>query len=132
MKSYRSRKTNKYFLLILLLAVSIGFALLSTTLKINGNFGVKGSTWDIHWENVQPNVNSSVTTDKPSIDTTRTIVTYEVNLELPGDYYEFDVDAKNDGSIAGTITDVRHSARKVVEEGQDSTVPDYIKYSVVY
>ena len=132
MRRNRRIKINKFGLLVLLLLISIGFALLSTTLKIDGLFGIKGNSWDIHWENVQPNTNSSVTTDKPSIDTTRTIVTYDVALELPGDYYEFDVDAKNDGSVAGTITDVRHSARKVVEEGQDSTVPDYIKYSVVY
>ena len=130
--SRSKKRLNKYFLLLLLLGVSVGFALLSTTLKINGIAGVKGSTYDIHWENVQPNANSTVEAEKPEIDTTRTIVSYEVNLELPGDFYEFDVDAKNDGTIAGTITDIRHSMKKVVEEGQDSTVPDYIKYSVVY
>ena len=129
----RSKKRlNKYFLLLLLLGVSVGFALLSTTLKINGIGGVLGSTWDIHWENVQPNAESTVTAAKPQISENATKVSYEVTLELPGDYYEFDVDAKNSGTIAGTINEIRHNIYKVVEEGEDSTVPDYIKYSLVY
>ena len=129
----RSKKRlNKYLLLVLLLAISIGFAFLSTTLKINGIFGVKGNTWDIHWENVQPNTNSTGVAETPTIDNSKTIVTYDVSLELPGEYYEFDVDAKNDGTIPAQINEIRHSMRKVVEEGQDSTVPSYIKYSLVY
>ena len=45
----KNRKKNRILLLlILLLAVTIGFALLSTTLKINGISGIKKNTWDIH------------------------------------------------------------------------------------
>ena len=58
----RRRKTNKiYALILILLVVSLGFATLSTTLKINGTAGIKSSQWDIHWENVQPNASSTVT-----------------------------------------------------------------------
>ena len=132
MRKYR-RKNNKVFLImILVFMISIGYALLSSNLNINGIAGINKNKWDIHWENVQPNASSTVTADTPVIDENRTKVTYSVELELPGDFYEFDVDAKNDGTIAGTITDIRHSIKKIVEEGEDATPPDYIKYSIVY
>ena len=99
------KKSRQLALLLILLGITVGFALLSTTLKINGTAGIKSSQWDIHWENVQVNNESTVTTEEPAITENRTKVTYEVNLELPGDFYEFTVDAKNDGSINGKITE---------------------------
>ena len=134
-KNRKQRRT--LFLLILLLAVTIGFALLSTTLKINGTASIKSSTWDIHWENVVPNQQSTVTAETPTIGENRTKVTYEVELELPGDFYEFTVDAKNDGSINGMIDKVRHSVKEVTivdneEVETTATLPSYILYTLYY
>ena len=128
---YNRKKQKKIYALIILLLVTIGYALLSTTLKINGIANIKSNTWDIHFENVQPNNNSTVTAEKPSITDNATKVSYEVTLELPGDYYEFTVDAVNDGSINGKITKVDH---KVYESDgvTEATLPSYIKYSIVY
>ena len=131
MKDIRKRR-KKIFALILLLVITIGYALISTTLKINGVAGIKSNTWDIHWENVQPNQQSTVTTEKPSITENATKVTYTVNLELPGDFYEFTVDAKNDGSINGIISDIKHSVYLSTDLEHTTTLPSYIKYSIVY
>ena len=136
MKRKNAKKKNKLLVLLtLLLAVTIGYAVLSTTLKINGTAGIKSNQWDIHWENVQPNAQSTVTTEKPQITENATKVTYTVDLELPGDYYEFTVDAKNDGTINGKITKVDHKVYAVVNgdvSTEATTLPSYIKYSIYY
>ena len=132
-RNKKQRKVLTYLLVVL--GITIGYALLSTTLKINGTAGIKSNRWDIHWENVQPNAESTVTAEEPVIDTARTKVTYEVNLELPGDFYEFTVDAKNGGTIDGEITKVDHKVYAIVNDvvsTEATTLPSYIKYSIVY
>ena len=138
------KKQKGMYLLLILLAVTIGYALLSVTLKINGTAGIKSNRWDIHWENVQPNQESTVTAETPVISDNATKVSYEVTLELPGDFYEFTVDAKNDGSIDGKITKVDHTVYVVdattgevvidqqTGEPQTTTLPSYINYSIYY
>ena len=135
MKNKKQKKTM--LLLLILLAISIGFALLSTTLKINGTASVKGNTWDIHWENVVPNAQSTVQAQTPTISNNGTTVTYDVELSLPGDYYEFTVDAKNDGSVNGKINDIRHTVKEVTivnneEVETTTTLPSYIHATIYY
>ena len=137
MKYKNKRQKKTMLLLLILLGVTVGFALLSTTLKINGTAGIKSNTWNIHWENVVPNSQSTITAETPTIGENGTKVTYEVELELPGDFYEFTVDAKNDGSINGKIDDVRHSVKEVTIVGGEevestATLPSYILYTVYY
>ena len=128
----RRRKNTKLLLVMLILGLSLGYALISKTLGIVGTSGIHSNVWIIHWENVQPNESSTVSAETPEIRDNATRVRYSVNLKLPGDFYEFDVDAKNDGTIAGTITEIKHDVHKVVEGDEDDTLPDYIKYSIVY
>ena len=123
----KKKKTHIY-LLVLLLLLGIGFAALTATLKINGTAGIKSNQWDIHWENVQVNNESTVTTEEPAITENRTKVTYEVNLELPGDFYEFTVDAKNDGTIDGMITNI---SNKVYENNVEVN-PTYLESTITY
>ena len=125
------KKKKRISALILLLAITVGYALLSTTLKINGIAGIKSNTWDIHFENVVANNESTVTAELPSITDNATKVSYEVELSLPGDFYEFTVDAVNEGSINGIIEKIDH---KVYESDgiTEATLPSYIKYSIVY
>ena len=126
------RKNNKYLmLLVLLLLVTVGYALISTTLKINGDAIVKKQTWDVYWAN--PEVSSgSVSTALPDItedqgDPVNTKVVWTVDLALPGDYYEFTVDAVNNGSIDAMITAIEPTVTPALP-----TNPEYIKYSVTY
>ena len=129
---YKKRKKSNLFLLIMLvLGISVGFALLSQTLNITGLAGIKKNTWDIHWENVQPNAASTVTTETPVISDHATKVTYAVNLEKPGDFYEFDVDAKNDGTLDAQIILTEHNVYGADGETAD-VLPSYINYSIFY
>ena len=125
----RKKGSKVLVLVILLLAVSLGYALLSTTLKINGFSHITKGIWDIHWDNVANESGVTPTVAAYIKDNTKKqIVEYEVLLAKPGDYYEFTVDAVNEGTYDGIITKIES---KVNGEAL-STLPNYVKYSVVY
>ena len=52
------KKNIVFVLLLLIVGLSIGYSLLSTNLQINGSSKIKGSSWDIHFENVVVNTDS--------------------------------------------------------------------------
>ena len=100
----RNKRNNKIKLfLLLLLVITVGYALLSQTLDINGTTNIKKTTWSIIWDNVEVNENSvsgdSVTTAASITNTEKTLVEYSISLTEPGEFYEFTVDAKNEGTI---------------------------------
>lgn len=132
------RSKNKIsigFLLFLLIGISLGYALLSQDLTINGISKVKGNNWSIHFDNVQINSNSvalSTGDSAAAIDSNDdTLVNYTVTLNLPGDFYEFTVDAVNDGSIDGMIGEV---VAKLNGTAISSTnpLPNYLSYTFMY
>ena len=126
----KNRKRNRLFLLlILLLGVTVGFALISTTLKINGISRVKKASWDIHWEKVANEAGVDATTPAHIKENTdNQVVEYEVYFEEPGQYYEFTVDAVNSGTLDGII----ESISSKVNGADISTLPEYINYSIKY
>ena len=128
----RNRRKNKYMLLlILLLGISLGYALISTTLKINGSATVKKHTWDVYW-GVPTVTTGSVTTTAPTRtqetgDPANTKLIWSTTLALPGDFYEFTVDAVNNGDVDAMITGITPTVSPALP-----TNPDYIKYTVTY
>ena len=142
MRKYNRRKKNNMFLLVLLiLGISIGFALLSTTLNINGIAGINKNTWDIHWDenSVEETEGGVVAKTAANVsDTEKKNVTFDIELELPGDFYEFTLDAKNYGTINGEIDnfDITIYQADGVTPYDGSTpartLPSYIKYSFKY
>ena len=123
----RKRKLNYLLVIILLLLVSIGYAVLSTNLNILGSSQISAPSWDIHWENVQVKT-GSVSASTPTIDTNKTTVNYSVTLTIPGEYYEFTVDAVNAGTIDGMVSVVSNKLNNV----EITTLPNYLEYSVTY
>ena len=121
------RRYLSMVLIILLLSISLGYALLSTNLNIVGTTVVKDNKWDIYFDNVQV-MSGSVTASTPVIDTAKTTVSYSVNLNLPGDYFEFTVDAKNAGTIDGMVSAVSSKLNGT----EITTLPNYLEYSVSY
>ena len=105
--------------------MSVGFAVLSTTLNINGTARVKSQTWDIHFENVNI-TEGSVEAIKEAIiaNEAATLVEYEIELSKPGDFYEFTVDAVNKGSLDAILNSVLLTG---VEDNEQ-----YVSYSVTY
>lgn len=126
----RRRKNNKiYLLIIVLLILTIGFAALSTTLKINGNALILKNTWSIYWDNIH-NQQGATPSAGPTIgadenDEPATLVTFTVDLDKPGDYYEFLVDAVNDGTIDAQVQLVNKS-------DIPAAYRDVITYNVTY
>ena len=126
----RTKKRTKYLLLLLILFVSVGYAILQSNLTITGTTSIQDSKWDIHWNNVVITEGSVSTSnaDKATIDNTKTTVNYNIVLDKPGDFYEFTVDAVNEGTIDGMI-DVISSKLNNVEI---TTLPAYLNYSITY
>jgi hypothetical protein len=125
----RKRKQNKYlWLLLLLLGITVGYALISTTLKINGHTAINKHSWSVYWTN--PVVEAgSVSQTPPTIGDDQdggvnTKANWSVTLDEPGDYYEFTIDAVNAGDVDAMILDMTPSSTPAL--------PDYIKYTVQY
>ena len=127
----RIDKNNiKIILILLVVCLSLGYAYINSDLNINGTAQVKHANWDIHWANVQV-TNGSVTgsnvVTQPTISN-GTTVNYSVILPIPGDYYEFTVDAVNGGNIDAMIDtiDSKLNGATLTE------LPAYLKYSITY
>ena len=132
----KNKKKNRIMLLlILILGVTIGFALLSTTLFINGTASIKSNTWNIHWDDESINVTEgSVSATDPAVSTTtstKDTVSFDVELELPGDFYEFEIDAINEGSVDGAL-DLATNWITYKVNSVETTLPEYMDFKVVY
>ncbi|MBR6137634.1 MAG: hypothetical protein IKQ06_05715 [Bacilli bacterium] len=127
----RRKKSLSLIIVMMILAMGIGYAYLSTTLSINGTTDVDSNSWDVHWDNIQV-IDGSVTGDQvitaPTIDSSETTVTYHVRLKEPGDFYEFAIDAVNDGTIDAMVDTITSKLNNVVI----TTLPAYLDYSVTY
>jgi len=89
------------------MSVTAGYAVLSTSVNISGVSRIKNITiWDIHFENLDVTKGSVEASFAPSIDSTKTSIHYAVDLQNPGDFYEFTVDVKNSGSIDAKLSDM--------------------------
>ena len=129
----RKRKKLNLFMgsILVLLGIGIGYAFLTTNLSIQGIAGVDSNTWNVYFDNVQVtngSVSGEQVTQVPTIDTNKTTVNYHVRLKEPGDFYEFTVDAKNDGSIDAMIDTVIST----LNDSSLTTLPSYLNYNVTY
>ena len=133
---YEKHKKNfvSSILLILIVMVSLGYALVSRELDISGSSKIKSTRWNIHFENVQvksgsveileANQDQEARIDQEDV----TKVSFKVTLDKPGDYYEFTVDAVNSGAIDGVVDTVVSKLNDEVI----TTLPGYLSYTVTY
>ena len=124
-----NKKKTKSMLIValLLLTITIGYAVISSNLSINGTSIINKPTWDIHFENIQVK-SGSITPSTAAHIVNSTGVEYAITLDTPGDYYEFNVDAKNAGTIDGMV----ESVTSTVNGQPISNLPGYIEYYVTY
>ena len=131
MKS-RKKQTIILSVIVFILLLGLGFAYLNSNLSINGTTNITSASWNIYWNNVQVSDGSITDIITPAtIQSGNTLVVFNVNLTEPGDYYEFTVDAKNDGSIDAMIGDLTQG----VYASNGTTpkpLPDYLEYTVTY
>lgn len=127
MRKRKSKKRN-LIIAIFVMFIALGYALLSTDLSIIGNYSVKKITWDIHFENAQ--VTSNSVGSNPSITNDDTKVSYTFTLDSPEEYYEFTVDAVNDGTMDGIVSGIENGVYD--STGTDRIeVPEYLEYSII-
>lgn len=96
----------KLVLFVLLFGISVGYAVLTSNLNIVGSSVINNPTWNVHWSNLNVSSGSIIGSDVATaahILTGNTEVEYVITLRIPGEYYEFTVDAVNDGSIDAMI-----------------------------
>jgi len=124
----KKKKSLVFIITLLIMCFGIGYAYLTTTLSINGVTDVDANNWDVYFDNANVTT-GSVTGDQvieaPTI-TSDTEVEFHVRLKEPGEFYEFTIDAKNDGTIDAMID----SITKKVNGG--TTIPAYLRYDVTY
>lgn len=104
--------------------MTVGFALYTSVLTINGTATVKSNTWSVHYVDTTyaESTGSKAATSKTITDTD---VTYSVTLDKPGDFYEFTIDVINDGSFNANLKSITMST---LTEAQAK----YLTYTVTY
>lgn len=90
----------------------------------------------MYWDNVQPTTGgkTTVTSAAQITDSAKTQVEFSVVLNEPGDYYEFTVDAVNNGTIDAMIAE-NGIVNKVYTDSSyttEATLPKVLKYTVTY
>ena len=107
-----------------ILCMSIGFALFSSELTINGTATVSPSKWSVHYvTNSYAESTNSVTADSKTI--TNTDVTYAITLVKPGDFYEFTINVINDGTFDANLTALTMTSLTTAQS-------KYLTYTVTY
>jgi len=131
MKRKNKKHKELYFILFLILFISVGFAYLSAQLDIIGNATVRTQSWDVHFETITEStatVSSGVSSDMGAASITAgdtTEVTFTSSLPLPGDFYEFTVNVVNGGTINAMLSEATNTALTADQQ-------KYLNYTVTY
>lgn len=120
----KMRNIRKVLLLSIILVITIGFAVISSNLKVNGLFRFSSNEWNVFLENAIVE-NGSVTTIAPSISSDKLSATFSVTLKEPGDYYQFLIDATNESTLDAMISGVTISGLEDVSDYLECTVTYY-------
>ena len=123
---YKNRNVLYIILLAMicsLISLTTAYAALNAVLTIKGNADIVASTWDVHFDNVEV-VNGSKTTVVPTISN-GTNLNFSTELDMPGDYFRFNVDVVNAGDIDAMIENVVNTPDLTAEQAK------YIKYDIL-
>ena len=125
---FMKKKNKKSYVLLALFAligITIGYAVLSTTLNINGKSTISKNTWDVHFDNINVTDESVEAVKLPTIEDDTT-VDFEIALNMPGDFYEFTVDVVNNGTIDAMIESINKTPILTEEQAK------YLDYTITY
>ena len=129
----RKKKKTLYKLYALVLIVTIGYAAFSVLLKTRGTFGILPTNVSVIWQNPvlsEDSVAGDVTIDNE----THTIASFSADLNQPGEFHEFTIEAYNNGDEDAMIDSIDFDFY-LVEEGEEDEeieLPDYLNYSFTY
>ncbi len=122
-------KNVKGILLLLVIAVlimSVGFALYSQSLTINGTVTVKATKWDIHYDSTTyTETSGSQAAATHTFSSGDTDFAFTVTLNKPGDFYEASFDAKNYGTFNANMGAITMSTLTAAQA-------KYLTYTITY
>ena len=121
----KNKKSYVWLALFALIGITIGYAVLSTTLNINGKSTISKNTWDVHFDNINVTDESVEAVKLPTIEDDTT-VDFEIALNMPGDFYEFTVDVVNNGTIDAMIESINKTPILTEEQAK------YLDYTITY
>lgn len=123
---YNKKRTFLFlFLFVTLLAISLGYSFLSTSVGVNGVSKITASTWDVHFTNLVVDSTSVTATTPATISATDpTLINFSAQLDKPGDHYSFTVDVVNNGTIKALIDSIVMNP--------DVSDKKYLTYTVTY
>ena len=91
---------------LLIICLTVGYAAINSKLNINGNTDINSNKWEIYFDNVVENNDSIQAIKTATIENDKTKVNFDIRLEEPGQYYEFNVDVVNKGTIDAMVDQV--------------------------
>lgn len=87
---------------------------------------INNSKWNLHFENIEVADGSVNATQEPTIiGNSNSEIRYSVNLTTPGEFFEFNVDVVNSGSIDAMVSEVNSQQLTTEQE-------KYLSYKVTY
>ena len=127
-KRFSIRNSKKLLIFALILfawsTIGVGYAYLSSNLKLAGTANIAKTSWNIHFSNIKF-AEGNVETTTPAKIVNDTTISLDVSLESPGDKYSFNVDVVNSGTIDAMLTEIFKT--ELTEEQQK-----YIEYTIKY
>lgn len=120
-------KTKNYviaILLLLVLGISVGYATIGTNLRIEGTSKINSTSWNVKFSAVNVTEGSVAATKAATLGDT--LISYDVTLAKPGDFYEFTATVSNTGSINAMLT-----AAPTIS-GVSTEQQKYVNYTVTY
>lgn len=116
------KKSNKknyvaIVLIVLLLALAVGYAAFSSQLTITGTATAKAGTWDVKFETASatPSIVTGTAANSATVTDDKT-VTVTVNLATPGDGSTVTAKITNNGSVGAKLTGFNVSGLTKVSE----------------
>ena len=118
------KKQNIILVLFLILfGLTVGYALLSQNITLNGSTTIPNSSWSIHFVPTTYQEATGSVVGTVSYADNNTKLTFNDTLSIPGDFYEFTIDIINDGGVDGML-DIVPALSIVDNKGTDDTSDD--------
>lgn len=99
------RRKIKYLPLFILLFLSIGFAILSSTLSIGSNMAISSASFDVHLEDAKIYQSNVSNNSQPVINAAADSISMNLSLDKPGDYVIVCFSIVNSGTIDAQLNE---------------------------
>lgn len=119
----KKKSIKKLVFTIIILFISIGFAVLTSNLSLNTKIAFRENTFDMHFENINVLDSSTITNPSASITDT-TSIDFSGDFNKPGEYIDFSFYIVNSGTIDGQLNSI--TTNLTTEQ------LEYINYSFKY